>query len=351
MPAKIASSVITTKPDDSVLAKDAYSATPSVTEDKLSLVSITNNAESVVKNMAITPANLGDVIKFDGGSAGIDGGKLAEVLKKNSAAGMAKNGEAGQALNKVANGALKNVDGLDKDTKLLAESLYPGILTSSAATLVDEAGEVYNIYDNADPKTASAITSIANKLLGTQAFGDMVDKTPELALAASVVKTAISLGIPKVIDSLVSKYKRDQSILTQLLKSVRSTIYRSDLPTLNTIMDHIGSEGVLAQVPDACSLLLSMYKFRKNTKGSEYLGLRSELLNTLTRIDSNWDKEMVNGQLKSSIKPFYRISSDATLLLRMVDETYLVQTMIGPTYISSDLYSLARKDFPLMSVW
>lgn len=351
MAAKVATSVVTSGPDDKLVAVDAYSPTPSAAGDEpLSRPStVANNAAEIAQGTSIKVADIGNMIEFKDGSFGLDRGVMEETLKKNAAKGVVSGGDAGKRIDKAAGQSLTSF-GLDKDTKVLAEALFPGILESDSVALLDDAGKAYDIIDKAKADQAAGLADAIQKLTGVETIGNLVDNTAGLATACSYLDKAIALGVPNLIDDIINKYERDKNTLNRLLNSVPSVVFRSDLPTLNKIMDHIGPEGVLAQMPDACTVLVGVYRFITKTVPADYPARYTELVNTLKRIDPTWDQIMRNGVMVSNLAPFTRMSSTAKMLFTM-NEEYIVPVMVAPSYLPIDLYALAKRYFPEMRAW
>lgn len=351
MPPKIATSVVETGPFDDLVAVDAYAATPEVTEEKLA-----NEPEAIneglagLKDISVSPADLTKIIMFDKGSPGIDSNKLSDVAKTNAIAAILNNGEAGKRIDQAAGQNLNSIPGLDKNTKVVAETLMPGILENETLQMADTAGGWIKIGKDADLSSATGITKAIKKLTKDSAIGDFIDNNAELGIAMSYLDEAVKLGIPSMIDALIKKYRDDKRFIERLINSTRSVIMRSDIDSLNIILDEVGSEGVLSRVPDACTLLLSAYRYPRKTEPKEYPDKRTQLLTVLNRIDPLWDTLPRAGVTTSALQPFFRISKQASELLLM-EPGYDVPIMIAKSYPPVDLGSLARRCFPRMRAW
>lgn len=350
MAPRVASSVVKTGPKDALMAIDVYAPTPPMIAKGASLSKasdVANNAKNIASKISVKPADLSKIIKFEKGEIGVNQGALDKALWTNTLSNMTKDGVAGKALAAAAGQSLDSVPGMNTEMKIAAEALFPGILSSQTATLLNQAGELVEINEKANPSTAVGLANLAAKLTGNDLLSGYIDQSAALTLAVSVMDKAVALGIPSIIDAIIKKYKADKNLLKKLLSSVRSVIFRSDIPTLNIILDHIKAEGVLAQVPDACTVLLGVYRFPKGTKPKDWPKAKAELLAVLARINPTWDKIDRAGTLIPNLAPFYRISSNAKALL-LTDPVYEVSVMVAKSYGPKDINNIARKDFPRM---
>lgn len=369
MAPKIASSVVETGPNDEVAAVDAYATTPSAVEEKLApepsfFDNISSKASEVASNLSDSAAGAIDsvssgefgvndalgYIKFDGKDTGLNYDKITGAAKKVGLSALVGNGDASKRVNKAAGQAISSIPGVNPDMVGYAEELLPGLLSGETGELIAASGEYIKIGMDADTSSASGIIAAVKKLTGASAIADYIDQTAFLATAMVYFDEAIRLGIPDILDGLWEDLKNDKRAKARLINSVRSVILRSDIHTLNKIIGWVGAEGVLSRVPDACTLLLAVYRFPRKTKPEEYPAKRAELLGVLNKLDVNWSKVQRNGVMIPALKPFLRVSSNAKLLLQL-EAGYDVDVMVAKHYPPVDLDQLAFYNFPRMRAW
>lgn len=345
MSSKVAPGMASTGPDDSLVAVDAHGSTPSevVSRFKKTSNEIGGAALDGVSKSMLDPKNIVEVIKVDDGKIGVDSNSLGDVLKDAII-------DAADSKRRLDGVKLGNVPGLPSDQAKLAESILDGLVDERYAGLINDAGELYEIASKTDTGSASSLMKAIGKFAGVDAFQGIIDQNAWVATGLSYLDAAMKLGIPNAIDELMKKFKDDKKAREQLISNVRGVILRGDVATLKKIIDWTSAQSVIDQVPDACYLLLSCYRFPRDTKPTQYPELRTELLGVLNDLDATWSTINRNGTEVGYLDPFSRISPDSRKLLQLEPE-FDVQLMIASKYRTADLVLTLTKQYPVIRNW
>lgn len=349
MAAKLSPAVILTGPNDALLANDGRGATPQSTINKAKPT--TTPSPSVGNALTAATPLVGKVVE----AALIDKIRNPQISDTQALQSLERSiGTRLVTLYGAATGS--NVP----TTKAL--TAFKNDLTGRDPTkLLDSAGRVVDVWDRADPGKVASLSQAIQSITRTVGNTGLIDTKGKYAAALGLLDMAISLGVPQLIDDIIQYVKVNKESKRLLIESVRGVIVRSDLNTLNKILDLVGSEGVLQRVPDAVSLLLTFYRFQWGTKPEHYPARRAELLTVLARIRTDWSSANRGITAVSDLGATNYMSGAAKTLLTLIqpgttdanyfDQPYLLEATMAGAYPSQDLQRLSNKLYPELAAW
>lgn len=181
--------------------------------------------------------------------------------------------------------------GVVGDSSDLNEAMLRRVDAYTGSNLADGYVVVNGVRKNiaaADLDSAKGVTEFLKTMSGDEAFIEYFDLQAEFAVIDSILDKGIELGIPQAIDILADKIEDDKARRELLIRSLRSSAQSSNLDNVEKVLDLIGVDKALTNVPDLIEVMLTNYYVDPNDKESERLG--QLLLSLLTRIDPIWPR-------------------------------------------------------------
>lgn len=349
MAAKLSPAVIVTGPKDDLLANDGRGNTPTSTINKLEPTSTDN--ESLVSALEATKEIAAPFIE----AALVK--KITDPRISDSAALRSMEQSIGTRLVTLF-GATADAESPIRKATLAFRDDKTG---RDPTQLYDASGRIVQVWDRTDPTKVSSLSRSILQITRDSGTTGLIDPKGKFAVALGLLETAVALGVPELIDDIVTYVKANKEAKRTLIESVRSVIMRSDLPTLNKILDYVGSEGVLQRVPEAIPLLLTFYRLPWGTKPEDYPARRNDLLATLARIKTDWNLTERNSQSVTDLGVTNYISSTARMLLSLIqpgttdqnyfDQPYLLEMMLVGEYPIGRIDVLSRNLYPEIAAW
>ena len=220
-------------------------------------------------------------------------GVLSDIAKTTNAALTAVND---------SKKALESYTGLNLSSVGAAKAslMQASITTMSNVTGMDmqkvmrDSEDIQRIAANADIGDVNSLFNTANRLLGTNTVGTLFDTRSESSVFGSIMRQASELGMVDMFDTLWDKvYKNDQSYNGNFARysasnSIPTVLYNGDLVMLNKLIDKLGGESIIQQYPTAITDFLGNYSAPYDTGPGDYPGIRTDIVNTMTRLDPEW---------------------------------------------------------------
>lgn len=264
----------------------------------------------------------------------------------------------------VGNAAGKNVKGVfgaNPRTQAQAGLNLIGMLGNSQVTeLSNDAGQVLKYSGKGNANSATGLARMVGNFAKVNTFSNFIDSNSTLALGMELLGQASELGVFDLIDDIMAKIKADKLAKQRLINSVRSVIARSDLNTLEKIMKWIKPEGVMARVPDAILMLLTVFRLPPGTPPTADLNpIRDQYLRILNALNPTWTTIDVGGVTYRNYAPFTRVSKDAARVLTYVPigatpgpeiDLYLDLVTTGPLYRPVAAEQALKKARPVLDL-
>lgn len=327
---KLAATLVTTGPQDDLLVVDAYDFTP-----KEILSKFTGKLSSLGKDSF-------DSLRGGGGLART----VAGMLKATTSGGL-----------KLDTKELKSrLTGLVGGRAGLTNSL----LGSFGETLSEVAGtdpnllrDTYVVIDGLGKRVKSddflstrTLFDAIGAVVENENFATVVDSSGRAALLAGIYRESIRQGVPEAIDLIIEKANEsDRSAVVALSYVVTDAVFSGNLKAVNTAIDKLGRDNILARHPTAVQIVLSSYSFpaemRVEERAQEFVNLDT----TLRRLDPHWGTYRRGATYVPDLSAYTHLSADArTLLLYHGDRQGPVS--IASHYTHAPLLALARSMYP-----
>lgn len=237
-----------------------------------------------------------------------------------------------------------------KDNALSALSaIGGGDLAKYAKSLTYMGDKVINLINTSDFSSVSGLLAAGEKIFGKEFLGNFIDIQAEIALISSIVKEAMSWGIPE----LINEAKNFVSNLGHLKSTIASQfgipIKRGDIDTLYFSSKILDGKAILLKYPTAIEDILKNYKLPRPFDFEKLSEYETRLVDTLTAINPKWDKDIVGGEEVISLRPFQYLGLGARTIF-MASEKYKDVCIVANTYRTKPLPNLVRENYPYLKL-
>jgi len=327
------SSLFESGPIDDLLTVDAYKIKKHETLNNLPDI-LNNGAESAVDKLKKNP----QLIK-----------SLTKDLEKLSAGRMSKVDVLTNLGKKLGGGSLTKSLTAGVQGKLFKTMETFGVNSNITKDLLVLGGEGIKAYTRGDFNDLKGISDLVKRISGRTDLFELFDLASEVATFSTILEYSIKAGLTDLIPGLLNTARDERIIKKSYALNVRVTITQSNLTLLNQIIDKIGVGGVLAQVPDATKQILTFYKSPSRGDVSKRVEELTQLVNTLNRINSQWDVYNRKGEIIPDLTPFAYASKAAKTLLGS-DPRWQLHVLVAPLYRNENLSTLYLKNYPKVAV-
>lgn len=276
---KIASSIFETGPKDAIVVADRFGkrAVSWVNQEAAGIKGAFDGFFSNNRIIALTKSTLKDI-----GTTANSALKAVNDSKKQlesyTGLNLSSLGAAKASLNNAAITTMSSVTGYDMQR------------------VMRNADDIQRIASNADLGSVNSLFSTANRLLGTEAIGNLVDMRSESSVLGSLLNQASQLGMPDMFDKLWDKVDKNDKMYGDNIArysaaiSVPTVLYNGDILMLNKLIDKLGGESILQQYPTAITDFLGNYVTAVDATPGDYPALRVSISDTMARLDPEWLK-------------------------------------------------------------
>lgn len=336
-----------------------------ITETKPSALSnLTNLAKDAISTATDNLKNLTDpnfipkeIAKIKRGESILDGIPLSKDEALDALKKLATNGIGGVvSLETLKGDLLTDVLG-SLGFKDNAAELAAGILglpgsTSPIETLAGTNPTLKMLYDQAeyirdigDVKNASGVAALLGSLSGNTELAKAINMQDSFALINTAVSKAYKYNIPGIADKFLTAAGSPEERRGLALSLAKSAFPGAHLDTIQSILQVLDVDILKADQPMVIPNLLNGYRINADDPYSVNINnLATELINTLTAIDVNWNKYNKNGTYILDLSIYKHASDDARRVLSTIEE-HRIGLMASDFYPSEDLFGLNRKLF------
>lgn len=219
--------------------------------------------------------------------------------------------------------ALENYTGLNLSSVGAAKAslMQASITTMSNVTGMDmqkvmrDSEDIQRIAAGADIGDVNSLFNTANRLLGTNTVGTLFDTRTESSVFGSIMQQASELGMVDMFDTLWDKVKKNDEGYNgnfarySASNSIPTVLYNGDLVMLNKLIDKLGGDSIIQQYPTAITDFLGNYSLPYDTDPGAYPGIRTEIVNTMTRLDPEWLQLRPEHSGSSRLDPFLKANN------------------------------------------
>lgn len=377
--AKIANTVLTTKPSDKAVAVDVYGAPPQTPTNNFK--DVFGNEHSMQMNILgkkmdskIGAKNLISAIDFAlGGNKnaqfyGMDGksigtfqnpkDRLAKTFDVSK--GILYNYTGGHVNNLLAKSGFKNtqvgkvLDGFVKSNGGDSlEKLLTGGFTNASVFInnVKRNGEIVQKHFNRikDIDSLTDLSNLINDMAGDSEFLKVSNLGGLIQGLKGIADIANELGIPGVVDRVIEKQFRsdkDKKAGYLGLASNKSVLF--DLTYLDSLTRNASGSAILAANPFIIRDILANFKatmeYPKPTKE-----LFSKLLATLVKIDPQWDKIKYGDSYIPNLEVF-QFASDFSKECFRLAESHVTEFAVCNLYSNYQITQIGKTLYPYLGI-
>ena len=334
MAGKIAQSIFTTGAKDELLTVDVYKVKDSAVKNNIveSVFDFGGEALNSIRNDPGIISDLARVLDKSSGKLTIDAAALTSRLM--SAAG--GNSTFSKLSNTLKGGAVN-----------LLEKV--GISPSTSIGIAATVGDVISNVRPEDLTDARGIVDVLSRITGNSEVARLLDLDAEAAFLGSILSEAMRLGIPDAIDVLTEVVSGEEVQRRFLQDNLRAAVSMSDLKSVRRIVEKIGRQAALAQIPNIIELILTFYFYQSEKDRREKARALNELVSLLDFIKPGWfvyeGRKVEAGETVTRMGVFSYASEDA-LDLFAISETYRTEIAIAFDYPSQDLLNMTQQMYP-----
>lgn len=245
------------------------------------------------------------------------------------------------------------------------------ITTMSSVTGYDmqkvmrDSEEIQRVAANADFSSVNSLFTTANRLLGTQTVGNLVDMRSESSILGSLMQQASQLGMTDLFDDLWTKVDKNDKQYNDTIarysasNSIPTVLYNGDLVMLNKLIDKLGGEAILLQYPNAITDFLGSYTTDYGTTPGDYAEIKASIITTMNRLDPYWLQWDSNRTGTYRLDPFLKANETVLAIFQYdavgmsgvptataVVDSVAVSAMIASSYPRQSGSSLLRAFYP-----
>lgn len=313
---KIANSVISTTPNDDLLAEDGRGITPQETLSKTNLevedVSAEVIREEAPKPLVISDFNDAEILIAPPKQALASAKKQLAVTRTNEIAtpsdierAEAKvatarkrletaQQEAERAISQELGKSLDSYKGISDDVKVNSVDIYTDELHAvDYGQVVTSDGDSLNLPPGTSTRELKGLNAVVSDASGEN--NTVPDLKAKEALNSALIDESIEKGAIAQADELVQSAPHQGRAKQRLERQSPKVLDKGDLRTTKALTQVMDSRAFKAHVPHPTRRLLSNLKPNPNDRREE-ADIANELLDVLTAVDPKWRSYERNGQ-------------------------------------------------------
>lgn len=221
-----------------------------------------------------------------------------------------------------------------------------GIDTSIYSKVEAVVNNITKSFDVVNLKDAKGIFSLVNQISGNDQLTKFFDVGAEANLLSGLFREAIQLGIPETIQTLIDTAKSSRAADLALRGNIGVAVTLADLHTTNLMVDNLGLNRVLADVPNAPERVLANYTLPVGIKNEQLDSELTKLLTTMNKLRPGWAIYLRDTVQINDLSLYTYASNDARKLL-MRDPLHRTAMLIGPSYRATRMLAELKKMYPL----
>jgi hypothetical protein len=310
MAASLANTIFQGNSRDAMVVSDAYKISKNETRNSM-YDSVKGIYSGAVDGLF---ANKSSITTLAGLVKQSKGGNVDKISMLNSALGAM--GSSLPSLLGTLGGSLKNVLG-DAAGSLIG----PGA-EKSIEVLYKNAGMLIGA---ADIDSTHDLLKFVNAMAGDSELTQFINIEAESAIIGGIAKNLMDFGLDDLVDEAIEMGRTEQvrqnafayMSVAAVNGPLGSGVGGSNLDMINKVIDNIGITKFLEYNPDAVASIIAGYNFDPTYTVADYPAQRTKLLNTLLRINANWDKKLRGAEYIPNLGPFLKQSASSKTLFCM----------------------------------
>lgn len=261
--------------------------------------------------------------------------------------------EAEKRLNQMLGVNITSIKGMSPSQQLSTVSKLVGLSGINPNQLNTVGGGVLKVANGVQADNVNGILNGLKTILGSDVITNVIDTTAQMGFLTTMLDYSVNYGMADAIKSIIAKLNEskyyNRLALPSIVGSFNTAILMGDLDTVESMIDSVGANTLLAYYPNAVNLILRNYAFKNETTVFEYDALLEQLLRVLVSLNPEWATRTKNGESVSSLTVFQNIGRSARTLL-MRDESYRTAIMVAPTYPPATKLTLLKKFYPMIAI-
>lgn len=222
------------------------------------------------------------------------------------------------------------------------EELMNDIEAKAKDVVKDTLGQDVKFRKGQDALEIKAQQETVRAFTGSEDVQLPEDAATKTAIYGGLLRQSARFGLHENMQVLVDNAPNgvDKSLTTEyLIGALERPLRFGDVKTAKSITSIVGSDVVLANYPDAIRQLLKGYYLPDGATSTDNVALAEDLVQTLTSIDTNWDKYLglptdtpgVYQLVVGDLEPFMDASAEAKEVLSYHERTRI------PCLLSQDV--------------
>lgn len=328
MATRLANSIFQGRSTDKLITEDAYSIVDNITRNAF-FDSIKGVYSDLIDNLNTKAGKnaIKDLIKA----------ATSETVDKEQLLDKALN-----TLGTSRYGILKNLNGSIKTKLVEAGSVLMGDSSKKVIDIVYNELKISTTTDNVND--AGDLIDLIKDISGGEELLEMIDVEAESAVVGGLLSSAISEGIPEVMDDILDLTGNSTVKVNALAYAAKDALNSGRTDTVNKIIDEIGANKIFETDNKATKTLLSSFTLEGKSV-SEHTAARTDLVDTLTRLDADWDKESRNGEKVFSLSAYSNMSEDSKKLL-LQEEPQRTLALAVDSYKTKSVDEVIKELYP-----
>lgn len=329
--AKLASTIFKTGPKDELLAVDVFG---------ISDGNVLNNLSEKLSGYALSA--LDSFRKSTGLST-----DLTKLFQKTASGFSIDPAALTDRVTKALSGSSNLLRGLSEGLQQQLTQGVAGLSQQIYGQLQAKVGEVtrsLNLQNTVSD--ARGILDLVNHISGNENLTQFFDVGAEANMLSGIFREAIQMGIPEAVEALAAAAQSSVAADYALRGNIEVAVTVSDLDTTALMIDKLGINRILADVPDAPHRLVMNYQLPQGTAHDQLDAEFSKLSSVLDQLSPNWRHYERGGEAVSDLSLFYNASPDARRLFARRPELQL-EALIAAEYRPTSMIQQARKMYPM----
>lgn len=257
--------------------------------------------------------------------------------------------DAGYLRNRLKDSVRLPFDDLDVMTQDMLIASMAGALGAGEGSVELLLGTGKAVLDPATYKDARSLTAMLSAVSGNSELAQLIYMQAELAVLNVILDKSIELGVADAIEQVLAKINDEDAARRFLLQRIRQAAQQSDLRTVQKAVQYVGSDGVLARVPEIVELITSHYQLPRGEGAPSHLASYTLLTDTLAMVKPDWHLARRGLQTVRNLTPFQMAGADATMLFQKFNDT-VVDSLIGQAAPRLGVHGALMRCYPKMLV-
>lgn len=208
--------------------------------------------------------------------------------------------------------------------------------------------EGYTAIKNTDFKNFSDVMNLTSKLTGID-VPSALGITQLQAEVSAMMALAQKYNIPDAVRMLKEKFGSKPHLTNDMIRGISMNANLGQFDMLEEMLQVMDGNTILLMNPDIVKRILGNYRFPIRYDSKNMAKEQKRVIDMLTKLDPNWDKEIIDGKTYYLLSPWDQASQDAITLFQH-HPTYGPCICIGTTYPTITLREGLNATYPYLNL-